>query len=78
MLGGISQARRRAAVSRDDAGWEAARGAVMGLFIHGDAAFSGLGLTAEALQLSGLPGYTTGGSIHGEGVVGLWGGGGQR
>lgn len=59
------QARRRAAISRDDTGWAAARRAVMGLLIHGDAAFSGLGLTAETLQLSDLPGYTTGGCIHG-------------
>jgi len=59
------QARRRAAGGRrDDAGWAAARAAVMGLLIHGDAAFSGLGLTAETLQLSDLPGYATGGSVH--------------
>lgn len=47
------QARRRAAISRDEAGWQGARRAVMGLLIHGDAAFSGLGLSAETLQVGG-------------------------
>lgn len=36
----------------------------MGLLLHGDAAFSGLGLAAEVMQLSDLPQYTTGGTIH--------------
>lgn len=29
---------------------------IMGLLIHGDAAFSGLGLVSESLQLSNVPG----------------------
>lgn len=32
--------------------------------IHGDAAFPGEGVVAESLNLSRLPGYTTGGTIH--------------
>jgi len=36
----------------------------MPLLIHGDAAFSGQGLVAETLNLSGLAGYTTGGTLH--------------
>jgi 2-oxoglutarate dehydrogenase E1 component len=36
----------------------------MGVLIHGDAAFIGQGSVAEALQLSGLDGYGTGGTIH--------------
>jgi 2-oxoglutarate dehydrogenase E1 component len=37
---------------------------VMGLLLHGDAAFSGLGAVAEAMQMSRLAGYSTGGTIH--------------
>jgi len=37
---------------------------VMALLLHGDAAFSGQGLVPEALDLSHLIGYQTGGTIH--------------
>lgn len=40
------------------------RGSVMGLLLHGDAAFSGQGLVPESLDLSQLRGYRTGGTIH--------------
>ncbi|GBG61860.1 hypothetical protein CBR_g23813 [Chara braunii] len=39
-------------------------GLLQGVLLHGDAAFSGLGLPAEVMQLSNLPEYTTGGTIH--------------
>lgn len=45
--------------ARDDT-----RSKVMGLLIHGDAAFAGQGLVAETLELSALPGYQTGGTLH--------------
>ena len=40
------------------------RDAVMGLLLHGDAAFAGQGLVAETFELSELRGYRTGGTIH--------------
>ncbi len=40
------------------------RKSTMPLLIHGDAAFMGEGIVAETLNLAGLEGYTTGGTIH--------------
>jgi 2-oxoglutarate dehydrogenase E1 component len=37
---------------------------VVGILMHGDAAFAGQGLVAESLELSDLRGFTTGGTIH--------------
>ncbi|AFX99636.1 oxoglutarate dehydrogenase (succinyl-transferring), E1 component [Candidatus Endolissoclinum faulkneri L2] len=37
---------------------------VMGILMHGDAAFVGQGVVAETLELSELRGYSTGGTIH--------------
>jgi 2-oxoglutarate dehydrogenase E1 component len=37
---------------------------ILPLLLHGDAAFSGQGVVMETLQLAGLPGYRTGGTIH--------------
>ena len=43
---------------------DTARDQVVGLLMHGDAAFAGQGLVAESLDLSELKGYRTGGTIH--------------
>jgi 2-oxoglutarate dehydrogenase E1 component len=36
----------------------------MAILIHGDAALAGQGIVYEVVQMSGLPGYNTGGTIH--------------
>ena len=40
------------------------RSTVMGILLHGDAAFAGQGLVYETLAMSQLIGYRTGGTIH--------------
>jgi len=43
---------------------DAQRVKVIGLLMHGDAAFAGQGLVSESLELSEITGYRTGGTIH--------------
>ncbi len=40
------------------------RSTVMGILLHGDAAFAGQGIVAEGFGLSGLKGHKTGGTMH--------------
>ena len=49
---------------QDAAGDVHTRQSVMGILIHGDAAFAGQGLVYETLAMSKLIGYRTGGTIH--------------
>jgi 2-oxoglutarate dehydrogenase E1 component len=43
---------------------DGARSRIAGILMHGDAAFAGQGLVAEALELSELKGFATGGTLH--------------
>jgi 2-oxoglutarate dehydrogenase E1 component len=49
---------------QDEAGDTTSRRSVMGILMHGDAAFAGQGLVYETLAMSQLIGYRTGGTIH--------------
>lgn len=57
------KARARQRVLGDD-GSATDRTRVLPILLHGDAAFAGQGSIAEVLNLSQLPGYRTGGTIH--------------
>ncbi|MCP5516254.1 MAG: 2-oxoglutarate dehydrogenase E1 component [Verrucomicrobiales bacterium] len=50
--------------AKQDRAGDADRQEVMGLVIHGDAAFAGEGITQETLNLSLLESYRTGGTVH--------------
>ena len=49
---------------QDMAGDTRVRRSVMGVLMHGDAAFAGQGLVYETLAMSQLIGYRTGGTVH--------------
>ena len=50
--------------AKQDRAHDTDRSQVMTLLVHGDAAFIGEGVVQETLNLSRLPGYRTGGTIH--------------
>lgn len=50
--------------AKQDLFGDQSRDRALPLIIHGDAAFIGQGVAQELLNLSELPGYTTGGAVH--------------
>jgi len=62
-INGVALGRVRARQERRATREEAER-EVLGLLVHTDAAFAGQGVVAEVLQLSQLPAYSTGGTVH--------------
>ena len=50
--------------AKQDRALDTARERGMALLIHGDASFAGEGINQETLNLSGLEGYRTGGTLH--------------
>ena len=57
---GVVRAKQERAAGHGPAAWKR----VLPVLLHGDAAFAGQGMVAEVLNLSNLPGYRTGGTIH--------------
>ncbi len=60
-VGPVVQGRVRAKQHRCD---DAVRGTVMPLVIHGDSAIAGEGVNQELFNMSQLPGYAVGGTVH--------------
>lgn len=50
--------------ARQDLNYQGERNSVLPVLIHGDAAFIGQGIVFETLNLGGVLGYSTGGTIH--------------
>jgi len=60
-VGPVAVGRARA---RQDRRGDKSHSAVMPILIHGDAAFAGQGVVQELLNMSELPGYRVGGTLH--------------
>ncbi len=61
---GMARARQDEIRNGEEHTREEAYDRILPLLLHGDAAFAGQGVVMETLQLAGLVGYRTGGTIH--------------
>src|SRR5579862_5776708 len=61
LVNGVALGRARA---RQDCGGDKDHARSLALLIHGDASFAGEGVVQETLNLSQLPGYSVGGTLH--------------
>jgi 2-oxoglutarate dehydrogenase E1 component len=61
LVNGVALGRTRA---RQDCGDDKDHSRSLALLIHGDASFAGEGVVQETLNLSQLPGYSVGGTLH--------------
>ena len=61
---GMARARQDELRNGGGLGREESYAKILPVLLHGDAAFAGQGIVMETLQLAGLPGYRTGGTIH--------------
>ncbi|MGC8490080.1 MAG: thiamine pyrophosphate-dependent enzyme, partial [Clostridia bacterium] len=59
---GMTRASQDIVARPGPAGWDPDQ--ALAILVHGDAAFPGEGVTAETLNLSGLHGFSTGGTLH--------------
>mmetsp|Transcript_51111 Transcript_51111/g.128236 ORF Transcript_51111/g.128236 Transcript_51111/m.128236 type:complete len:1000 (-) Transcript_51111:192-3191(-) len=61
---GKARAKQEALVAAERCSVAEARKRVMALLVHGDAAMIGQGVVPETMQLSSLPSFTVGGTLH--------------
>ncbi len=64
VLGKARATQRLRGIGRDISREDELQDEVLPVLLHGDAAFAGQGIVAECFGFSGVPGYSTGGTVH--------------